>query len=392
VSDSPDLVVVGAGVMGSWAALRAIEGGRRTLLLDGYGPGDPRATSGAESRISRASHGRDRLYPQWSRQARLDWIALDEAAGEPIFVPAGVAWFAHREGGFESDSEAVLRDLGVPVERLTPAEASRRWPVATGDLAFVIHEPEAGILRARAGVRAVVRAFEAGGGRSLRTRVTPGKRRGTRLLDVVAEDGGRQAGEAFVFAAGPWLPGLFPELVGETISVTRQDVVYVGPAAGDDRFDAARFPAWVDFEAEVYGIPALDGRAFKVAPDGYGPRFDPDAGERLVGPGSIERVRAFVERRFPALASGPVVETRVCQYESTPDTHFVIDRHPDLENVWIVGGGSGHGFKHGPRIGRYVVDRLDGLTDAEVDWRFSITRPRPPTPGYRSGASLPPTR
>jgi sarcosine oxidase len=108
-----------------------------------------------------------------------------------------------------------------------------------------------------------------------------------------------------------------------------------------------------------------------------------------VAPGSVELTRAFLSARFPDLAAQPVVETRVCQYETTPDTHFVIDRHPDLRNVWLVGGGSGHAFKHGPRIGRYVVDRLDGVVDEEVDHRFSIARPRAPKPGMRSAAAAP---
>ncbi|HJW22715.1 MAG TPA: hypothetical protein VJ506_09825, partial [Candidatus Limnocylindrales bacterium] len=86
----------------------------------------------------------------------------------------------------------------------------------------------------------------------------------------------------------------------------------------------------------------------------------------------------------------PVVETRVCQYETTPDTHWLIDRHPEWENAWLVGGGSGHAFKHGPRIGSYVIDRLDGAADAAVDDRFSLARPRSLPPGDPRGA--PPAR
>jgi sarcosine oxidase len=161
-------------------------------------------------------------------------------------------------------------------------------------------------------------------------------------------------------------------------------VLYLGTPAGDPTFDASLFPAWIDYEDAFYGIPALDGRGAKVAPDDYGPEIDPDQLDRVVDPASIAASRLFLARRFPNLADQPIVESRVCQYESTSDTHFVIDRHPRMEHVWIVGGGSGHGFKHGPRIGRYVVDRLDGVTDAELDERFSLTRVRPPSRGMRS--------
>jgi sarcosine oxidase len=403
---APDLVVVGAGAMGTWTALRAVERGHRTLLIDGFGPGDPRATSGAESRILRCSHGSDEPYSRWARAAREAWIALGDEAGAPIFVETGVAWFAHGEDGFEAASERTLRALGVPVERLSPGEAAARWPaVSAEDLAFVVHEPEAGVLRARQGVRAAAAAFETRGGEirieavrppGLHATFEPGS--GRRLEAVVTAGGERIAGDTFVFAAGPWLPGLFPDAIGSLISVTKQDVFWFGPPAGDRRFDAGRLPAWVDFDRAVYGIPALDGRGLKAAPDAYGRAFDPDTEDRLVDAATLVTTRRFLAERMPDLAGRPVMETRVCQYEATPDTHFVIDRHPGFDNVWLVGGGSGHGFKHAPEIGRYVLDRVEqasgkapstvGGSDMPAD-RFSVSRDRRPSGGVRSGADSP---
>jgi sarcosine oxidase len=378
------VVVVGAGVMGTWIALTAAERGRKVLLLDAFGPGDPRASSGDESRIIRSSHGTERIYSIWAREARERWIRLGEEAGEPIFVPSGVAWLAHADGGFEAESQATLADLEIPVERLTPDEAARRWPIAPEGLAFVVHEPEAGVLRARAGVRAAARSFERLGGTLERRRVRPGRTAAGHLEAVIDDAGYEVQGGEFVFACGPWLPGLFPEVVGPLVRVTRQEVLYIGTPPGDASFDAGTFPSWIDYDDAYYGIPALDGRGTKLAPDSYGPPVDPDTLDRVVEPAAVEASRAFLARRFPRLATAPVVETRVCQYESTTDTHFVIDRHPDLANTWVVGGGSGHGFKHGPRIGRYVVDRLDGVEDAVLDARFSITRARPASRGMRS--------
>jgi sarcosine oxidase len=396
-ASSADLVVVGAGVMGSWTALRAVERGRSTVLVDAFGPGDPRATSGDETRIIRSSHGADAFYAAWARSAREAWIELGERAGSPIFEPTGVAWFAHREDGFEAESESTLRALGIPVEHVPAGDVATRWPGASGEnLAFTLFEPEAGSLRARQGVRAVARAFEAAGGSLRIDAVRPGGASGRRLHSVTTAARETIGGGTFVFAAGPWLPRLFPELFQRLITVTKQDVLYFGPAGGDRRFDAGRFPAWVDFDAAMYGIPCIDGRGFKAAPDGYGRRFDPDTEDRIVDPETVTMTRSFLARRMPALADRPLVETRVCQYETTPDTHFVIDRHPAYDNVWLVGGGSGHGFKHGPMIGRYVVDRLDGDggrgdpgLDDPPDDRFSLGRSRTAGPTLRSGANLP---
>ena len=178
--------------------------------------------------------------------------------------------------------------------------------------------------------------------------------------------------------------------------MTRQPVFYVGPGEGDARWRWDVLPAWSDDAGGCYGIPCVDDRGFKIGIDRVGPRFDPSNGERITDPDDLRLARAFLRRRFPELAQRPVLETRVCQYESTPDRHFLIDRHPAWENVWLVGGGSGHGFKHGPRIGEYVVGRLDGLPMGGQDgatrsasgwlrgWRRAV-RTSPPTPSWSPG-------
>jgi glycine/D-amino acid oxidase-like deaminating enzyme len=385
MSETVDLVVVGAGAMGAWTARLAQRGGRRTTLIDAYGAGHPRATSGGETRIVRSSHGEDELYTRWSRAAREAWIALGDELGEQFFVQSGCLWFGRREDGFEAASATTLERLGIPVERLRASDVRERWPhIAIEDDELATFEPEAGLAFARRAVAAVARSVVSAGGRFELGVVRPGETDAGRLVDVVADDGSRVAGGAFVFACGPWLPRLFPELLGDLIRVTKQDVLFVGPRGGDGRFAAEWTPAWVDYDAAFYGIPAAGGRGFKLAPDRHGPIFDPTAGDRMVDPESARLARAYLARRFPDLARQPFVETRVCQYESTPDTHFLIDRHPDWSNVWLVGGGSGHGFKHGPSIGAAVVRRLDGAPEEPGEERFRLG-PRTTEAGVRTG-------
>ena len=382
-----NLVVVGAGVMGAWTALLARRAGHRTTLVDAFGAGHSRATSGDETRIIRSSHGADPFYSHWSRQARAAWIELGRSRGEQIFVPAGALWFAHDENGFEAASEATLRELEIPVERLSPSEVAARWPQPkTDDLAFAVFEPEAGLLMARLGVASVARQFVVEGGRFELGLASVGRQDGRRLVDIVMQDGYRHAADEFVFAAGPWLPRLFPDVAGDLIRVTKQDVIFFGPPAGDTRFAADRMPCWVDYAAAFYGIPATDGRGMKLAPDRYGPIFDPTHGERIVDPESVWLARRYLAKRFPDLVEAPVVETRVCQYETTPDTHFIIDRHPAFDNVWLAGGGSGHGFKHGPAIGRHLVGRLGGAELEPGEERFSLDHVRTPQANMRTGA------
>jgi sarcosine oxidase len=383
---TPDVLVVGGGVMGAWTAFWARRAGHATALLDAYGAGHPRATSGDETRTIRSAHGADTFYARWARQAREDWRDFGAEWGRELFLEAGAVWFARRDDGFEAASEPVLRDLGIPFEHLAPDEIAVRWPqVAPDGLAFGLFEPEAGVIRAREGVVAVTRAFEREGGSVGLGVARPGRSDGDRLVDVVLDDGSRRPAETFVFACGPWLPRLFPEVLGNVIRVTKQDVFLFGPAGGDPGYGPEAMPAWVEYDAAIYGIPSVDDRGFKAAPDRAGPIFDPSAGERVVDPESLRLVREYVTRRFPGLAAAPVVETRVCQYESTPDTHFVIDRHPWWRNVWLLGGGSGHGFKHGPAIGRYVAARIDGAAVGPDEGRFSIATPRTVKAGMRAG-------
>ncbi len=390
-----DLLVVGAGVMGAWTAWWARAGGagpdanlgghRSVTLLDAWGAGHLRATSSDEHRIIRSAHGDDPFYARWSRRALTHWQRFEEAWGVPLFEPTGVLWFAATDEGWEADSERTLAGLGIPTEHLEPAEIARRWHgIDPAGLAFGLYEPEAGFLWARRGVQAAVAAFQRAGGTYALAGVRPGRAAGGRLLDVVDGAGRRWSAEAFVFAAGPWLPKLLPDVCGPLIRVTRQPVFYLGPGPGDGRFRAETMPAWSDDAGGCYGIPAADDRGFKIGIDRVGPRFDPSNGERLADADDLRLARAFLARRFPDLATRPLLESRVCQYESTPDTHFVIDRHPEWENAWIVGGGSGHGFKHGPRIGEYAVGRLDGLPEGAQDGpgeeRFRIG-PRDPRRG-----------
>jgi len=388
---SPDVVVIGGGVMGVWTALQVRLTGRTVLLLDAYGFGHPRASSGDDTRILRSSHGDDAFYARWSREARLIWEAFGQEQRVELFVQAGTLWFAREEAGFEAISESTLRALDVPVEHLSTDEVVRRWPgIRVEDLAWALFEPEGGLLLARRGVETVARAARRAGVDLRIAAVRPPERAADgRLESITLLDGFQIAAEAFVFACGPWLPALFPDTIGDRIRVTKQSVHYLGPAPGDARWMAPRFPSWVDYQTTFYGIGAVATTGVKVATDSYGPPFDPSAAaDRFVDPEALPPIRDYCRVRFPDLADAPVVETRVCQYETTEDAHFLIDRHPGLEDVWLVGGGSGHGYKHGPVIGRYVASLLDGHEPTDEEQRFSWTRDRSVPTHLRTSAEL----
>ena len=366
-----DVAVVGAGAFGSWCAYHLARAGRRVALLDAYGPGNARSSSGGQSRVIRMGYGDKELYTRWSLRSLEAWRGLLRRAGRSgLFQPAGVLWMAREADPLTTRTLATLERLGVQHERLERPQLQSRWPqIDFGPTTWAIHEPDSGFLVAFHAVQAVVRVAKAQGVDYLQERVLPPVGDGP-LASLATASGRSVRAGAFVFACGPWLPKVFPDILGGRIFSTRQEVFYFGPPAGDPRFRTSALPVWVDFVEEIYGLPDFRGRGFKVALDRHGPPFDPDIGERVITPETLARVREFVGRRFPALKDAPLLGSEVCQYENTSNGDFLIDRHPARDNVWLVGGGSGHGFKHGPALGEYVAARL--VEGGPIDARFSL--------------------
>ena len=365
-----DVVVVGAGVFGTWTAYHLLKSGRKVAVVDAYGPGSSRASSGGETRVIRMSYGNDEIYTRLSWRSLEQWKELSRHLGHPLFHETGVLWMARDEDPLALRSLEVLARVGVPFEKLTRSELEKRYrQVDFGPVTWAIWEPHAGVLMARRSVHMLSQELARLGGEVAAGAAVMPSGRG-RLESVATRDGRSFAAASFVFACGPWLASLFPELLGRRIFPTRQEVYYFGPPSGDARFRPPDMPVWIDDIAQWYGIPDVEGKGFKLAQHALGPAFDPDSGERSPSPEGLAEARAFVGERFPALRGAPLVAAEVCQYENSGNGDFLIDRHPDFENVWLVGGGSGHGFKHGPAVGEYVAQRV--LEGGPVDPRFSL--------------------
>jgi glycine/D-amino acid oxidase-like deaminating enzyme len=346
--------IVGAGIFGASLAHRLARDGWKVTLYERHEPGHPGAASGGESRLLRSAHGSDGWYTRSAWRARDLWRELEVETGQELLVESGIAWFARSDSGWEAESERVLRAEGIPVERLEPDTARELFPsFEPGDLQFVLWEPSAGVLRARAATLATVEAAE---------------RAGVQLVQEVVRPGAPQA-DVVVWAAGAWLQ----ELLGLPIRVTKQDTLYV---AGEG-WATPPVPAWVDYDRAIYGHGDLDGLGVKVAPDAEGPPFDPEHGERTVSAGTEQTARAYLAERFPALRDAPLIHAVVCQYALTADTNFVLARRPGTEREWILGGGSGHGFKHGPALAEYAARVVTGQEEPGEQFGLGPRERRP---------------
>jgi sarcosine oxidase len=367
------VVVVGAGVFGAWTAHHLLNAGCRVTLIDALGPANALASSGGESRLIRAAYGKDAIYTRMARDSLPEWKALSAAAGLPIFIETGILFFFQSEEPYFLDTVAVHRELGLASEPLSSAEMAKRFPtIDFNGISVGMWEPGFGALMARRAVQTLVERFvRAGGNYELGAAVSPNSSSG-RLAEVKLASGESVEADQFVFALGPWLPKLFPSILGGRIVPTRQEIFFFAPPSGDRRFQPGNMPCWADYNAGdmFYGFPDLESRGVKFAHDVHGPVVDPDTQSRKPTEGALAEIVAFRDRRFPLLRGAPLIETRVCQYENSSNGDFLIDLHPELANVLLVGGGSGHGFKHGPEVGRYAAARL--FDDVEPEPRFSL--------------------
>ena len=364
------IVVVGAGVFGGFTALNLQQQGVEVTLVEAWGPGHARASSGGESRILRATYGDEGIYVAWVLRSLELWRGFEQAWDVQLFHRTGSLWLAGEDDTAEKAALHHLRTYGVDFEELTPEEAFRRFPQFNlEDVSWCLYEPEAGYLLARQACQRLHRAFVGSGGRYIQATARPTSD-GTELS---LSNGERLPADAFVFACGPWLGPLFPELGADLVQASRQEVFFFGPPDESSEYENDRCPVWIDNGTRrFYGIPGTEWRGLKLADDSRGDPADPTTMDRLPSPGAAEAARDYLTFRFPGMRGAPLVESRVCQYEHSIDSRFIIDRHPDKEKIWIVGGGSGHGFKHGPVVGEQVAGNV--LGEKAIEPYFALSR------------------
>jgi sarcosine oxidase len=381
----PDVVVVGAGAFGAWTALTLRERGATVTVFDAYGPGHPRATSCDEVRQIRMSYGDREVYSRSAMNALELWKKRQQEFGRTLLFPGGrlvmrQAWNQELE-----DQKAIFDRLSLPYEVLKPEEMARRYPqVGFEGVGIGFLDVNAGLLKAREAIIAITETFERKGGRIRLARAMPGAATGRRLTGVTLNGHESLSAGAVVFACGPWLRHVFPDLLGTVISTHRIEVAYIGSPSGDPSYrqgvlpnlsEEGTFPGAL---GEVSYTQSDIDAGLKIVRGGERLSMDLDNDERIVSARQISRIHEYVRVRFPKLRE-PIVASRVCQSDASPDLHFVLDRHPGFDNAWIAGGGSGHGFKHGPVVGEYMADRVAGRPPVpDLERFFGLTgRGRP---------------
>jgi glycine/D-amino acid oxidase-like deaminating enzyme len=363
LSKGSTVAVIGAGAFGSWSALYLLRNGFNVTLIDAWGPGNARSSSGDETRVIRSTYGANETYFDLNVKALALWKENQAEFRRTIFFNTGVLWFCYEaKTPLVDDSVPFAKKNKMEYEYLTGDQLKKRFPIVhTDDLHHAYFDPFGGYLKAREAVQMVCESFIGKGGKYRQAQVRPGKISSSQLTGITLSTGEQLHADAYIFACGSWLGKLFPEILGNIITCTKQEVYYFGvPAKNSLQFE--NLPVWVDVDGKdfYYGIPGNSHRGFKLGVDIRGPEFDPTSGEHAYASPTLEKARTFISHRFPDLKHAPLIENRVCPYENSPDGNFILDLLPGTSNTFVLGGGSGHGFKHSPAIGHLVAEMLSG--------------------------------
>ena len=368
------IAVIGAGAFGGWAAHHLLKKGYDVTLLDVFGPGNSRASSGGDSRVIRGIYGEDKIYVDLVARSFKLWKRYQKQWQQSLYFPTGALWFFQVDDTYAQKSLPIVNQAGLKSEQLSKKEVEKKFPqIDLNGLKSFYFEHEAGYLPARHCCQVVLENFVKRGGEYKQLAVEPGKILNNKLTELILSDGSKLNADSYVFACGPWLSKIFPNALKDIITPTRQEVFFFGTPYGDSSLFESNMPVWVDFGKKIwYGIPGADWRGFKVADDTRGAEFDPTSGDRTASETGLESARNYIAKRFHSMKDAPLLESRVCQYENSPDGNYIIDKHPEAENTWVIGGGSGHGFKLGPALGEFVADRVIG--NKRIDPFFALSR------------------
>jgi glycine/D-amino acid oxidase-like deaminating enzyme len=365
------IAVVGSGAFGSWTALFLLEKGFKVSLIDPWGPGNSRSSSGDETRVIRSTYGANETYFDLNVKALSLWKDFERRLSRKIFYNTGVLWLCYDDATpLVDDSRLFARKHGMDYEYLSTDDLKERFPlIHASDLHHAYFDPFGGYLKARESVQLVVETFISTGGSFIQAAAAPGDVTNSEMSQLKLSNGEMLRADAYVFACGSWLSKIFESSLPGLIQCTKQEVYYFGvPADMAAQFD--KLPVWVDVDGKdfYYGIPGNQMRGFKLGVDIRGKAFDPTSHDHVPDPDTLKKARTFIAHRFPGLANAPVVESRVCPYENSPDGNFVFDLLPGTKNAFILGGGSGHGFKHSPALGHHVAEVLSGAEPIKMDF------------------------
>lgn len=369
-----DVAIVGAGVMGLAAACELAGQGASVTLIDQSPIPNTQAASFDHSKVFRFAYP-DRFYVEMAVDSFKRWQALEAETGARLLTQTGALLIGKRRPSFETECYEAIRSLGLEAEILERNQVAERFPqFNTAAFAYGVYDPSGAISHAETAVRALLDLARQRGVHIIECqRVTELRNAAGSRVSIMTGAGREIPCNRAMIASGPWTRTFMPFLA-DKLTTTRQEIVYFEPRTEAFRFESKSFPIFLELASGFYGFPIHQNGAMKIANHHKGAEADPGSRDDRVSEQFLDKCRAFFARFIPGLADARVVETRVCVYNNTPDDDFIVDWHPQLDDVLLITGFSGHGFKFGPTIGRIAADLLiSGRTSFNIK-RFRLDR------------------
>jgi monomeric sarcosine oxidase len=351
-----DVIILGTGGVGSAAAYQLAKRGARVLGLDRFSGGHDRGSSHGETRVIRQAYFEHPDYVPLLLRAYELWRELEAECGVDLLNQVGLLQVGPSEGAVVRGVWESARLHGLAVESFTPGEILRRFPgfrVPAGSVG--VFEPAAGYLRVERCVLAHLAAAKLNGA-ELRSGVAAQAWHADGSGVRVATDQGDFAAEKLIITAGPWAPHVLAGL-GVPMQIRRKHV-YWFPSSDARYLESSGCPTYL-FELPqgvFYGFPQIDELGVKAAEHSGGAVVaDPLADPRELDAVDLARVESFLADHLPGVGR-PMQHRNVCYYTMSPDEEFLVDRHPQHENVYVAAGLSGHGFKFTSVLGEALAD------------------------------------
>ena len=359
------ILIAGAGAFGLSAALALVERGHRVAVVDPTGPvGHSQAASRDISKIVRSEYGADPAYTELAEAAIDQWHEWNNRFGL-LYHETGITWLAPawEPDSYEAQSLATARQFGKQVQVLDADDVARRFPmVKAGSLNVGYHNPRGGFAESLEALRALFRDLtDRGVDFHLGQFVERPAERGGRCLGFHLNDGRLLEADHMLVCGGAWTGALVPGME-PNIRPTGQPLFHL-QVANPNRYTPPNFPVMaLDLaNAGLYVLPQHPTQqVVKVGLHTSGRILDPMRDDRIVSDTETRILRRMLGRFVPELAAAPIIDSRICLYCDTPDYDFWIDRHPDIDNLTVACGGSGHGFKFMPVLGAVIADAVEG--------------------------------
>uniref|UniRef100_W5MBU8 Peroxisomal sarcosine oxidase n=2 Tax=Lepisosteus oculatus TaxID=7918 RepID=W5MBU8_LEPOC len=375
-----DCIVVGAGIQGSFAAYHLAKSNKQVLLLEQFVLPHSRGSSHGQTRIIRKAYEQE-FYTRMMEESYQLWEQLEKEANVQLYRRTGLLVMGQEEGpDFQMYKKTLLQN-GVPTEILDPVQFAQRFPSVkriSGDGALI--DKTAGVLFADRALRAVQAVFQRLGGVI---------RDGEKVLDIrpgslvtVTTGRGTYSAKSLVITAGPWTNTML-SLTGLQLplQVRRINVCYWREKVPGTYGISSQFPCFIGVKShgakhDIYGLPSNEYPGLMKICYHSGSKTDADQRDIQTSREDIDILSRYVSRCFPGLVSTPAI-VESCLYTVTPDSHFVLDRHPSHCNIVIGAGFSGHGFKFGPVVGKTLCELSLNKTPSHDLSPFQIQRFQP---------------